>query len=724
MNKAPALALIVLLSNSCMKKPEKTTFRNGATLAPVRQGELFGLQIRSNRDVLLATSRPIRIEVFDGEKTETVYSGYSEMKNTPAGFDAKAEVVVDGAKLIIADRWSLRNRAPMLSRTLTVEGNSSKAFMSAIEFEFAGHTRQEVGYFVPGMIYGSTDNLTPSAIGGKELYEKGGGALWIREDRMPAPLMAFRFDAGHSFSMLDTRPNGATTLADAHDTAAQTMVDENLRFGSFFAEHAAGVLKTGFAYPGSEGETTYQGNTYPGGQLRKWRKRYHPIKDGLVQEYALRLNSDAYPSFQSFYSTEYQLAFAELNPQVNHQDIELVRNTMLSILPGLAVGKGGKLGLPNWFDATDPGDKWVEGKAIFGFTGKNLEVAYLLLHDAEKHPGENSGLYKRTAYEIIASFLDLKTNPPVGEGYYIEEGNPALAIPGHPCIYLRSYGDGMKVLAKAYLLEKEQGEDNPAWLAWMAGFGNWALAQQYGDGGFPRAWMPGTGEVFAPSPASSYNMIPFFCKMHEITKEDKWLEAAIKTGNFSWESGQREGRFVGGTIDNPDVLDKEAGTLSLEAYLELFEATQDRKWLHRAEVAARFRKPGYISGMFQWLETIRGKSGMNLCPRWACSLSRPGIPSSTTTWPSMSMNMPNYTNTRATSIIWMSRKYCSTIQKACWPCRAEPINTAPRAGFKSTGRLPPRAEKGCTRAGSPGWRQATSMVFAGQRILMKSCMGN
>ena len=182
----------------------------------------------------------------------------------------------------------------------------------------------------------------------------------------------------------------------------------------------------------------------------------------------------------------------------------------------------------------------------------------------------------------------MKTNPPVGEGYYIEEGNPALAIPGHPCIYLRSYGDGMKVLAKAYLLEKEQGEDNPAWLAWMAGFGNWALAQQYGDGGFPRAWMPGTGEVFAPSPASSYNMIPFFCKMHEITKEDKWLEAAIKTGNFSWESGQREGRFVGGTIDNPDVLDKEAGTLSLEAYLELFEATQDRKWLRRAEVAARF----------------------------------------------------------------------------------------------------------------------------------------
>ena len=40
------------------------------------------------------------------------------------------------------------------------------------------------------------------------------------------------------------------------------------------------------------------------------------------------------------------------------------------------------------------------------------------------------------------------------------------------------------------------------------------------------------------------------------------------------------------TIDNPDVLDKEAATLSLEAFLALFETTGDRKWLDRAQVAA------------------------------------------------------------------------------------------------------------------------------------------
>ena len=45
---------------------------------------------------------------------------------------------------------------------------------------------------------------------------------------------------------------------------------------------------------------------------------------------------------------------------------------------------------------------------------------------------------------------------------------------------------------------------------------------------------------------------------------------------------------MGGTIDNPDVLDKEAGTLSTEAYLALFEATKNSKWLDRGRTAADY----------------------------------------------------------------------------------------------------------------------------------------
>jgi uncharacterized protein YyaL (SSP411 family) len=74
--------------------------------------------------------------------------------------------------------------------------------------------------------------------------------------------------------------------------------------------------------------------------------------------------------------------------------------------------------------------------------------------------------------------------------------------------------------------------------------------------------------------------------MHRLTGDGKYLAAALRAAEFCWNNGQSQGRFVGGTIDNFDVLDKEAATLSLEAYLLLFETTGERKWLDRARVAA------------------------------------------------------------------------------------------------------------------------------------------
>ena len=46
--------------------------------------------------------------------------------------------------------------------------------------------------------------------------------------------------------------------------------------------------------------------------------------------------------------------------------------------------------------------------------------------------------------------------------------------------------------------------------------------------------------------------------------------------------------LAGGTIDNPDVIDKEGGTLSCEAYVALYNATGDKKWVDRAIKAANF----------------------------------------------------------------------------------------------------------------------------------------
>ena len=97
-----------------------------------------------------------------------------------------------------------------------------------------------------------------------------------------------------------------------------------------------------------------------------------------------------------------------------------------------------------------------------------------------------------------------------------------------------------------------------------------------------------TGEVADPSPASTFNAVPLLVLLTELTRDQKYLDSALKAAEFSWNSGQANGRFVGGTIDNPDVIDKEAGTLSVEAYLSLYEKTKEQKWLDRAIAGANF----------------------------------------------------------------------------------------------------------------------------------------
>ena len=46
--------------------------------------------------------------------------------------------------------------------------------------------------------------------------------------------------------------------------------------------------------------------------------------------------------------------------------------------------------------------------------------------------------------------------------------------------------------------------------------------------------------------------------------------------------------YVGGTPDNHDVVDKEAGMIACDAFLALYDATHEMRWLRAAEQAATF----------------------------------------------------------------------------------------------------------------------------------------
>ena len=176
-------------------------------------------------------------------------------------------------------------------------------------------------------------------------------------------------------------------------------------------------------------------------------------------------------------------------------------------------------------------------------------------------------------------------SPPAGEGFNLWTGKPDT---GEGVFGLRAPSEDMRTLVDAYRREKRLGREHPEWLRWCLQLADWLLQQQRADGSFPRSWVPGTGEVNEVSGTSSYNPVPLLVRLSQETGQRRYLDSAIRAADYVWTNFGSHGVFVGGATDNPNIVDKEAGMLSLEAFLDLYDATRESKWLERAQAAGNY----------------------------------------------------------------------------------------------------------------------------------------
>ena len=293
------------------------------TLIENRDGG-HGIEIEEAGLASVYQEYPVAIELYTNDsEIQRLQSGYSLIKETDRGFFAKAKIeVADSTSVSVKDIWAFSDNVLSLERTVKVDGNDSRAFMSGIVLTSKTQaSRSELDYFVPGTIYGGTNYLNPAAFGGQDTFESGSGKIWIREDRLPAPLFGLRFKDGTSIAVLNPSPDGRTTVQDSHDLEVVTLIDERLQFGSIGSEYVEGHPRCGFWFPGTEGEVTYKGNTYPDGQLKKWRRRYHPLQDGLTQKYQVMFRFGVEPGFPEFFSTVWRWAWKTHHPPIEKHDI-------------------------------------------------------------------------------------------------------------------------------------------------------------------------------------------------------------------------------------------------------------------------------------------------------------------------------------------------------------------------------------------------------------------
>ena len=222
-----------------------------------------------------------------------------------------------------------------------------------------------------------------------------------------------------------------------------------------------------------------------------------------------------------------------------------------------------------------------------GFVSKGVEAADQLLIEGDRDPSPRGQKMRRDGLAIIDTFVRMvPLSPPAGEGFNLW-GGKADSWAGDT-VTLRGPSEGTRTLLDAYRREKKMGRDHPEWLAWCRQFGDWLLTQQRKDGSFPRSWHGGTGEVLETSGTSTYNPVPMLVKLSQETSQTRYLEAAIRAADYVWTEYGSRGVFVGGATDNPNITDKEAGMLSLNAFLDLYETTRNPEWLRRAKAAGNY----------------------------------------------------------------------------------------------------------------------------------------
>lgn len=480
-------------------------------------------------------------------------------------------VTAAGSRLTVVDIFQNTSEGFAVARHVTVQYAALHDVAFSSRFSLASimpATIRDRQFFMPGVWYLNSQSVSPPHAIAADLNARH---VLVREDRLPLPLVMVRAaETGSTTALVHTSPNGSSFSGEDF---TRRLIDSRMQFGSVGVVNE-GHLELVFQFPGSEGDRTYiccQSG---------WANRSHPLQVGVPHAYNLTFTHTTTTNYSTAVQNTWRSAFDLAKPVAPPADLQLVFKASMDLLSVYTTKYNGVPLIPFCANLSD--GLVADTSSQMGFVGKATAAAALLLKGAL---ASSNQVAAQQATSVIEFWVVNSMNPSgVPKTWFNSQpGGKFNWRPDSPYMgHLRIMSEGAKGILDAWFLVK-----HPHWLAYAQQYGDFIVRSQADNGSIAGEWQ-WDGQVFANFTNTANHPIPFLLDLAQATGDHTYQEAAVKAGVFSAKAMQPSYHYIGGACDNPNVMDKEAGVLAMQAFLALYDATSDRQWIDYAVQAATY----------------------------------------------------------------------------------------------------------------------------------------
>ncbi len=457
----------------------------------------------------------------------------------------------NGSSLRIVDTYSLTNGQLTIARDQTVltANSKDKGYMTTLVLRSAAANQPAYyKWFAPSAWWGNdSDNFSDRS----KFCFKNNTESSFSVDEVGLPIeTCFDPSSLWSLTLMDKTPGRRETIAgDCIASKTQSMVSDRINLpGLGMRRSSDNHTELFHAFPGY----TSNWRGYYNDSTVMWR--FLPVTANSSRQVNMAIGVKSHPDFNTCVKDVWRNAYSQVAQIDDRFDVRMHFHTVADLMNN-SFGVSNS-GVPRYMNA------WVHPGDDSGFLGRNADIASILLAYGYEL---NNQSYINNARTVL--------NDQVNTTY-------------HGQTWLRARCDADKNVLNAYITDKAHGVDNTSWYNKVVAEADLIMSKMDGNGNLP-FYLDGSDYTRN----DAYMAISLMVQLYNYNKNAKYLKSAIGMGNYSWNHGHNTMRFRDGITDyggGPSEHDRESAATALEAYNDLYLATNDSIWLNRAKVAADY----------------------------------------------------------------------------------------------------------------------------------------